>query len=373
MKVTHLNLLAPINQLGYGVASMNILKQLVNTGVKVALFPIGGVNHIQVTNREDLEIVKASLREAKRFYKYAPSLRIWHQNDLAEHVGHGPHIGMPIFELDTFTEEEKHHISSCDKIFVCSHWAKNVVVDQVPKIKGGFGNEGFRPYESSLDSSDHVSVTPLGVDQSVFTPTNPTVKEKVVFFNCGKWEVRKGHDILVEAFKIAHSRCRKMELHMMCSNPFNTPEEEARWRNLYNHEAIRIIPRAETQTEVYKHMANADCGIFPSRAEGWNLELLEMMSIGRHTIATNYSAHTEFCNQNNCTLIPVTNLEDAYDEKWFFGSGKWAKLDQESIELIANTMVQFAKSYDFSISMAGIETAKRFSWENTASRIIESI
>ena len=35
-------------------------------------------------------------------------------------------------------------------------------------------------------------------------------------------------------------------------------------------------------------MAGADCGIFLSRAEGWNLGLLEMMAMGKPVITTNY-------------------------------------------------------------------------------------
>ena len=68
-------------------------------------------------------------------------------------------------------------------------------------------------------------------------------------------------------------------------------------------------------------MSQTDCGVFPARAEGWNLELLEMMSCGKNVIATNYSSHTEFCNSENCMLVETTELEDAHDGKWFRGQG----------------------------------------------------
>jgi glycosyltransferase involved in cell wall biosynthesis len=358
MKFDKLNLIAPINQLGYGVASLNILRALCNQGIEVSLFPIGGPQSIHVTNIEDATLVRNCINSAeKSFSNKAPSIRIWHQNDLAQHVGRGPHVGFPIFELDTFTEQERHHLSSCDALFVCSEWAKKVVQDNIGA--------------SGVESGVHV--VPLGVDSTIFMPTNPVKKDKIVFFNCGKWEVRKGHDILIEAFKIAHSRCKNIELHMMCTNPFNSPQEESSWRTLYNHEAVKIIPRAETQRDVYKYMAYADCGIFPSRAEGWNLELLEMMSVGRHVIATDYSAHTEFCNEHNSTLIPIKTLEHAYDNKWFFGHGKWAQIDEDCIEHIANAMVGFAKSYRGVISENGINTAARFSWDATGSKFVESL
>jgi glycosyltransferase involved in cell wall biosynthesis len=355
-----LNLTAPINQLGYGVAGLNILKALWEEGVEVSLFPVGGRQNIQVTNQDDATVVHRSIHLAENaFDRNAPSVRLWHQNDLAQHVGKGPHIGFPIFELDTFTQQEKHHLSCCDILFVCSHWAKKVIVDQLEKIKGG-----------TAWSEAYTDVVPLGVDANLFPPTNPTKKDKVVFFNCGKWEVRKGHDILIRAFQMAYMHNPNIELWMMCTNPFNTPEESYRWQQLYNHPAVRLIPRANTQQEVYNIMAQTDCGVFPSRGEGWNLELLEMMSVGRHVITTNYSAHTEFCNVKNCRLVDVRGTEAAYDNKWFFGQGNWAKIDENTIFDLSLAMQSFAEHYTGCINDAGVETAQRFSWQNTAKRII---
>jgi len=355
-----LNLLGPINQLGYGVACLNIVKALWDEGVDVSLFPIG---QPQVTNKEDELAVKRSLDVATTYSPDAPSLRIWHQNSLAEHVGRGKHIGFPIFELDEFKPIEKHHIASCDKIFVCSEWAKGVVHDQVEV----WYDREPPPRKPRLQDVD---VVPLGVDANLFPPTAPTKKDKIVFFNCGKWEVRKGHDFLIRAFQIAHAHDPRLELWMMCTNPFNTEKEESQWRQRYNHPAVKIIPRAETQQEVYNIMAQTDCGVFPSRGEGWNLELLEMMSVGRSVIATDYSAHTEFCTKENCRLIDVHETEKAYDNKWFFGQGSWAKIDESIIFELSLAMQSFAENYKWKINEEGVKTAEKFSWQNTAQRII---
>ena len=118
-------------------------------------------------------------------------------------------------------------------------------------------------------------------------------------------------------------------------------------------------------------MAQCDCGVFPARAEGWNLELLEMMSCGKQVIAKNYSAHSEFCNEKNCNLIEIDELEDAYDGKWFRGQGEWANLGEPQIEQLISHMqtVHSTKS----LNTEGIKTATRFSWENTAKEIINAI
>ena len=123
-------------------------------------------------------------------------------------------------------------------------------------------------------------------------------------------------------------------------------------------------------------MAQSDCGVFPSRAEGWNLEALEMMSCGKQVIATNYSAHTEFCSDSNSLLVDIDSTEDAFDGKWFKGQGKWAKIDNEQVLDISNHMKNVYEQKRAGKDLTnkeGINTAKEFSWENTAREIVSSL
>ena len=115
-----LNVVSPINQLGYGVAGLNICKELDRIS-PVSLFPI---SQPTVTSQEDFDIIQDMIRNSKKPDFDAPCLRIWHQHDMSQFVGRGEKIGFPIFELDSFNEIEKHHLSWLDKIFVCSNWAK---------------------------------------------------------------------------------------------------------------------------------------------------------------------------------------------------------------------------------------------------------
>lgn len=169
-----MNIISPINQLGYGIAGLNIVKSMAIKR-KTSLFVIGSP---EVTNREDANIINSCLQNAQTPDFNSPCLRIWHQNDMSQFVGKGNHIGFPFFELDTFQDVEKHHLNSLDKLFVTSNWAKDIVLANLST------------------PSDKVFVVPLGVDSSIFKPSNNNQSSKTVFFNCGKWEVRKGHDVL---------------------------------------------------------------------------------------------------------------------------------------------------------------------------------
>jgi glycosyltransferase involved in cell wall biosynthesis len=119
-------------------------------------------------------------------------------------------------------------------------------------------------------------------------------------------------------------------------------------------------------------MSNIDCGVFPSRAEGWNLELLECMSCGKQVITTNYSAHTEFCNQDNSHLVSISEKELAYDGKWFQGQqGFWAKINQEAQDSFIEYMRHVHNNK--SLNIHGIETGKKFTWSNSTEKMVQYV
>ena len=353
-----INIIAPINPLGYGVAGWNITKELSKL-TDISLWPIGNVN---ATCQEDADILQKAMSNALFFDCDAPCLKIWHQHDMAQFVGTGQKVGFPIFELDEFNEVEKHHLSKLDKIFVCSHWAKTVVLMNL-----------YRP-------SSEVQVIPLGVDTNLFKP-KANESEKTIFFNCGKWEIRKGHDVLVNIFNKAFEPEDDVELWMMTDNPFLSEAEGNTWKNLYLNsklsDKIKFIDRVNTHEEVYNIMAQTDCGIFPSRAEGWNLELLEMLACGKEVVTTKYSAHTEFCDEQNAHLVDIDKTELAFDGKWFNGKcGKWATISDNQIDVFVEHLRKIhkdKKNGSLKINQAGVDTATKFSWQNSALKVKEAL
>lgn len=343
---------APINSLGYGVAGYNIAKQLASRIDDLTIFPIG-------QPEPDLyqELTPYDWRiKTEPFSWTEPCLKIWHQNGLHEMVGKKYRVGFPIFELNQFTNEECISIRSCDEIFVCSKWAKGIVEEET--------------------KHNCVKVIPLGVDRSIFNENNNVKRPATIFFNCGKWEIRKGHDILPKAFDAAFSQSDNVELWMMCDNPFLGEKQNDDWINYYGSfrlaNKIRFIPRLKSHADVYNVMRRVDVGVFPVRAEGWNLELLELLSCGKHVITTNYSGHTEFVNKNNAKLIEVDSLEPAIDNIWFHGQGEWAKLGDYQLEQLVYYMKELHQQ-KLDINLAGIETANKFSWENTAKEILNGL
>ena len=348
----NLNIMTPINDLGYGVAGKNICKAMSSIGYKASLFPISQPNF---SSQEEADTFGPMLRQSQTFDKNAPCLKVWHEFSMAERIGKGRMLGFPFFEINKFDSQRKHHLSSCDDVLVASKWAQEIVNNEVPSAK--------------------THVVPLGVDTNLFKSAEKKLnKDKFVFFNCGKWEKRKGHDILLLLFQEAFKNENDVELWMMCENPFLPPQEAAKWTSAYASDPrVRLIPRVNTQQDMVPILQNVDCGVFPSRAEGWNLEILELMSMGKHIIATDYSAHTEYCTDDNSMLATPYKNEPAVDGIWFKGEAQWASLEGIEELLVGYMRDAYAKWKDGSLveNIDGIETAEKYTWTACANRIKE--
>jgi len=347
----NINVISPVNNLGYGVASINICKSLSKRGLSISLFQIGEPHF---SSQDEADSIVPLLEAQASFDCTAPCLKIWHEHRMGERIGTGKFVGFPFFEINKFDDHRKNHLASCDEIIVASDWAKEIVEKEIP--------------------SAVVHTVPLGVDVSIFSPAAPPPSDKFIFFNCGKWEKRKGHDLLIFLFKEAFKNEADVELWMMCQNAFLSPEQDAQWKSLYRQDPrVRFIDRVPSQQEVASIMNAVDCGVFPSRAEGWNLEILELMGAGKHIIATNYSAHTEFCNDKNSMLVTPLKKEPAIDGMFFNGFAEWASLEGVEEEFVSH-MQNIYKEWKSNnkqriVNEEGIKTAEEFSWDATAKKI----
>ena len=353
-----INLTCPINQLGYGIVGTNVFLNLAKEN-NVSLWPLGPME----ADEKIHDLIKKSLDNSKYFKYDAPSIKIWHQFEMAGHPGNGKKIGFTFFETSKLKDNEIHHLNFLDKIVVCSDWAKNVLINcKIP--------------------SEKIVVTNLGVDNSLFneaTQDNSKPTTKIVCV--GKWEIRKGHDLILDILEKTFDVDDDFKLIMCCSNPFLSEEEQKYWISIFEKskffdKIIVLKDRLKSQKEVHHLMSSADVGIFPYRAEAWNLELSEMLSIGKNCIATNYSGPTHFAKDAGCTLIDIDGMESAYDGKWFDGHSEWAKLDKTYVKSFSEALRSIHESKKNGIlktNIDGINYFKNNTWEKTVKNILSAI
>ena len=171
-----------------------------------------------------------------------------------------------------------------------------------------------------------------GIDPQLFNPSHAQkelFKDHFVVFSGGKFELRKGQDIVIKAYKVLQDRHPDVMLVNAWYNPWNfsmktmesSPYIECRItetdylnniNNLLNvngvdlNRVINVMPRSNAQmAQLYK---NTDVGLFPNRCEGGtNLVLMEYMACGKPVIASFSSGHKDVINPSNS--IPIKNMK----------------------------------------------------------------
>lgn len=359
-----INLVATIDSSGYGVTGLNVLKALEHAGHEVAFFPRPVRSHEHRLDLEDTAMLLRCLRRQRGMNMLAPCVRISTEDDMTLFAGRGARCGFAFFDTTELTEVERRHLSTVDRVFIASEWARDVAV------------------ANGIDA-DLLHKVPLGVDRSMFTPADSPGDGPTVFLHVGAWQRRKGQSVLLEAFARAFRPGDSVELRLLSSNPLSRLGDrwidECRASPMRDH--ITVLPRVRDHHQIAELMQRADCGVYPSRSEAWNLEPLEMLACGRHVIATNFAGHTEFLDHGNALLIDIDELEPANDPVWMpiFGTrktGEWAHLGEHQIDqLVAHLRSVHARKQggELTVNEAGIRTAERYSWDGTARAIVAGL
>ncbi|MDR4499752.1 MAG: glycosyltransferase family 4 protein [Candidatus Scalindua sp.] len=167
-----------------------------------------------------------------------------------------------------------------------------------------------------------------GIDPQIFHPSHSEkeiFKENFLVFSGGKFEIRKGQDIVIRAYKVLQDRHKDVMLvnswfniwgesmKTMSASPYIkfdiTSQDYVTTINwiLENNgidvtRVITCLPRPNAlMVKIYK---NTDIGIFPNRCEGGtNLVLMEYMACGKPVVASYSSGHKDVINKNNSILI----------------------------------------------------------------------
>lgn len=370
------------HQTSYGSCTLNFTHALAELGHEVSLFPIGQVSVDQGQPWTHKNIVEALQRGKFSYDRGAPCIRLYHQFSQQEFVGHGPHIAFPIFELDKFTKTEQYQLQNVDHIIVCSEWAKSIVDWQIkldPPIECNLVDYPYLDEEYDIPCS----VVPLGYDPKIFYE-RPLTPGPTNFLLNGKIEVRKCTKEILDAFNQAFTPSDDVRLYLCWGNIFMSEKETNEWvryaQSLQIAPRLSIVPRLDSIKQVSELLGSVDCVVSMSRAEGFNLGLLEALASSRHVIGTNNTAQTEFLDNSNAQLIETPEYVPAMDGRWFLGEGfegepgKWAKIGSPQIEDLIQYMRNIherKQSGMLGLNIEGLETAKNFTWKHSAQKLVE--
>ena len=234
-----------------------------------------------------------------------------------------------------------------------------------------------------------------GVDPTMFRPVpggREFFADRFVVFSGGRFELRKGQDLVIAAFKALHERHDDAllvtswfnqdpaSLRTMRASPyisFDAPAGRVDYRSFIEGvlaangiDAGRVLhlgPQLNPMlARVYR---NSDVGLFPSRCEGGtNLMLMEYMACGRPAIATFGSGHRDVLTDENS--LPLRQLRQATVRDGDDPPRIWHDAELEEVVEKLEWTYQNRERLAVLGARAGQDMA-RFTWANTARGLVE--
>jgi glycosyltransferase involved in cell wall biosynthesis len=182
-----------------------------------------------------------------------------------------------------------------------------------------------------------------GVDTALFHPRGilegcrEFLGDKFVVFSGGKFEFRKGQDIVIRAYKVLQDRHEDVILVNAWHNPWPAVFQsmrrsplirfspgDGRWEEMVSRvladngiDLERVITCSrQLNSAMARIYHNTDVGLFPNRCEGGtNLVLMEYMACGKPVIATDTTGHADIVNRSNALVIAAKGETTLHDDE----------------------------------------------------------
>lgn len=258
----------------------------------------------------------------------------------------------------------------------------------------------------------NVEVLIQGIDPEVFFPSETSVKNDFFkIFSGGKFELRKGQDLVLKAIKILQQKYRDIVLinawynylpstmalmshstHLdfkfigerwedFLSNAYKTSSIDRigdgwieHMSNIYKMNSIdpnRILTLPlvanKNSRELY---AYTDLGLFPNRAEGGtNLVLMEYMACGKPVIASLSTGHKDILTDQNSLHLKKMHEYKLYNEKKEL-IADWEEADIDEI-IFQIEYAYFNRDEIKKIGDLAAEHMKQFTWERTSNNLLK--
>ena len=287
---------------------------------------------------------------------------------VSEEFVKGTIVKWGIFETDSLTEDYVSYLKRSHLIWVPSQWDKTVLIAH-----------GL--------NSDHIQIVHEGVNPDIYHPycrPQSSASDIFRFFMCGKKETRKGFDELLQGFQIAFGSDETTELHLKADYFWGGQAQAHAKQDELSHQidglGLRnVVPvsGALSTSDMALLYNNYDAMIFPSRAEGWGLPLIEAIACGLPVISTYYSGHSEYLSAIDGQFVrldhqlqPISCPE--FLQHWKAG-GQWAVASPDEI---AKKLVFMKDNYGEcqKNAMVASQTIRdHFSWRHAAEQAVDSL
>lgn len=345
--------------LGYNIHTRFLTEAIVDRGYSVKIIPYDYSIDPRIYSK------LAKLKDKIPDVKNGVSLAITYGHEMTKFHGK-TRIGCTVWETTRLPEHWIPQMNSLDEAWAVSEWGKKQFKDSGVEVP--------------------IEVVHEGVDDTIFNPFAPRFTElksgAFKFLSIFKWEKRKAPDILLAAFLQEFGKDDNVQLIIQSFNPFMCNGDPKLWElikykllfelGVPNDPRIAFVPYIQEYKDLARLYCSCDAFVLPTRGEAWGLPLIEAMSCGLPTIATNWSGLTEFMNEDVAYMVDVEAMENAEDPPFIpaYKESKWAKPNIESLKKrMRDVYENREKAKEKGIKAAEFVSSK-FTWQVAADTAI---
>jgi autotransporter strand-loop-strand O-heptosyltransferase len=256
----------------------------------------------------------------------------------------GVKICYSVYESTLLPEEFFNHILKNWDYFWCpSEWQRQCTIDQ-----------GF--------PAERVHVVPEGVDGKEFFPvSDEDLADEFTFIIIGKWEYRKATEEMISAWLETFplkDYPTGIKLVLSVDNMFNKEFVQNKLKQLESLKDPRIeILHFPPREEYIKRLRTSHVFLSCSRAEGWNLPLIEALACGVPSICTDYSAQVDYAKN----IAFMVNMKEMKSVENF--PGEYAEPDFEQFKYLMKNIAENWNECRQRALMGASFVRQAFSWE----------
>ncbi len=344
----------PINSVSFGQIGFGLLKAAKEAGHNVLLLPIGQIDNS--TLEMDKEFQEWLIKCQENSWNLTPDMkeiRLWHIYD----DGHKKHTNdcklLSFHETDTATKLEQNIIDNNQVCFTSKYTIE---------VFGG------KP-----------SYVPLAFDSSFFKKLDKKYfsDDRITFGLCGKFENRKHHQKIIQAWAKRFGNQREYFLQCAVYNPFFEPQINDNifrgvlaGKTYFNINFLKWIPT----NKIYNDFLNCNNIIIGgSGGEGWGLPEFHSVGIGKHAVILNAHGYKEWANDENSVLFNPINKIPIYDGVFFkegqpYNQGNIFNWDEE--EFIHGCELAIERYKKNPVNEAGLKLQAQFTYDKTLQALL---
>ncbi len=338
---------------GYSVHTDNFFSELSR---KIPLQEIELQDTVR-TSQKRIQLVQSILQ--KKEYDQFVNIQLSYGNQPLINDIPGHPILYTVWESTRLPDDWLSEMQTLPSIWTVSKWGRQIMIDN-----------GL--------NADKIDVIPEGVDSTVFNPDIAPMQELskfngFKFLHVGKYEERKATELLLKTFDKRFHDQDNVYLVLLSHNQFvegfdiNRTVDQL---NLRARDKILCVSPLMSNQHVASLMNSCDAAVFPGRAEGWGLPIIESLACGLPTIITNYSGPTEYIREDNSYLLnySLVDIKSPFFQSKDGNYGQWAEPDCEHlISLMEEVMSDSAGAAEKG-KRAAIDMRDNWQWKHAAEK-----